>query len=222
MGCRLRIGLTGGIGSGKSEVSRLFAERGVTVIDTDIIARELVEPGLPALQDIIQAFGTEVLDTEGRLDRQQLRTRVFADPGKRHQLESILHPRIRTRALELAGAADTRYCILVIPLLVETGQEGRLGDKVRPGTGREGRLGENEYPLDRILVVDTPTEKQIGRVIARDHLSRQEIETIMNSQSDRSQRLAIADDVIVNDSDLDHLKHEVARLDRQYRQLAGE
>ncbi|VAW73277.1 Dephospho-CoA kinase, partial [hydrothermal vent metagenome] len=107
MGCRLRIGLTGGIGSGKSEVSRLFAGHGATVIDTDLISRELVEPGQPALQEIIQAFGTEVLDTEGRLDRHQLRSRVFTNPEQRHQLESILHPRIRTRALELANTADT-------------------------------------------------------------------------------------------------------------------
>ncbi len=209
MGCRLRIGLTGGIGSGKSEVSRLFAECGATVIDTDIISRELVEPGQPALQEIIHTFGTEVLDTEGRLDRHQLRSQVFTSPEKRHQLESILHPRIRTRALELAHTADTPYCLLVIPLLAET------------GTGREGRPGDSGYPLDRILVVDAPTEKQIERVAARDHLSRQEIEAILNSQSDRNQRLAIADDVIVNDGDLDHLKVEVMQLDRQYQQLAG-
>lgn len=201
MGCRLRIGLTGGIGSGKGEVSRLFAERGATVIDTDIIARKLVEPGQPALQDIINTFGAEVLDSEGRLNRDQLRALVFADPEKRHQLEAILHPRIRTRALELADAADTPYCLLVIPLLVETG---------------------NDYPLDRILVVDTPIEKQIERVAARDRLPRQEIEAILNSQSDREQRLALADDVIVNDSDLDHLETGVARLDRYYRQLAAE
>ncbi|VAW78843.1 Dephospho-CoA kinase [hydrothermal vent metagenome] len=149
------------------------------------------------------------------MDRHQLRSRVFTNPEQRHQLESILHPRIRTRALELANTADTPYCLLVIPLLVETGRPG----EVRPGTGREGRLGGGGYPLDRILVVDTPTERQIERVTARDHLSRQEVEAILNSQSDRKQRLAIADDVIVNDGDLDHLKAEVMRLDRQYRQL---
>jgi len=215
MGCRLRIGLTGGIGSGKSEVSRLFAGCGATVIDTDIISRELVEPGQPALQEIIRTFGTEVLDTEGRLDRHQLRGQVFTSPEKRHQLESILHPRIRARALELAHAADTPYCLLVIPLLAETGE-------VSPGTNRKDRPGDSGYPLDRVLVVDAPTEKQIKRVAARDHLTRQEIEAILNSQSDRNQRLAIADDVIVNDSDLDHLEREVMRLDRKYRQLADD
>jgi len=196
MSCRLRIGLTGGIGSGKSEVSRLFAEHRVAVIDTDIISRELVEPGQPALQDIIRAFGTEILDTEGRLDRKQLRIQVFTDPEKRQCLEAILHPRIRARALELADKADSPYCLLVIPLLLETG---------------------NDYPLNRILVVDTPTETQIKRIAARDHLPRQEIEAILDSQSDREQRLAIADDVIVNDGGLDHLETAVAQLDRQYR-----
>ncbi len=213
MGCRLRIGLTGGIGSGKSEVSRLFAGRGATIIDTDIIARELVEPGQPALQEIINNFGTDLLDNEGRLDRARLRAQVFADAVKRHHLEAILHPRIRTRALELANAADTPYCLLVIPLLAETGE-------VSPGTGQEGRPGGNSYSLDRILVIDTPTEKQIERVAARDRLSRQEIEAILSSQSDRQQRLSIADDVIENDSDLAHLESEVRRLDRLYRQLA--
>lgn len=215
MSCQLRIGLTGGIGSGKSEVSRLFAECGAAVIDTDVISRELVEPGQPALQDVIHIFGPGVLNSEGRLNREQLRAQVFADPGKRHQLEAILHPRIRDRALELADAAESPYCILVIPLLVETGT-------VRPGTGREGRMGDNDYLLDRVLVVDTPTEKQIERVAVRDYLSRQDIEAILSSQSDRGGRLAIADDIILNDSSLDHLEAEVMRLDRQYRQLAGD
>jgi len=213
MSCQLRIGLTGGIGSGKSEVSRLFAECGAAVIDTDVISRELVEPGQPALQDVIHVFGPGVLNSEGRLNRDQLRAQVFADPGKRHQLEAILHPRIRDRALELVGAAESPYCMLVIPLLVETGT-------VRPGTGREDRPGDNDYRLDRVLVVDTPTEKQLERVTQRDALSHPDIEAILVSQASRAERLAIADDVILNDGSLEHLEAEVIRLDRQYRQLS--
>ncbi len=200
MGQPLRIGLTGGISSGKSEVSRLFAERGIAVIDTDVIARELVEPGRPALREIISTFGSDVVDAEGRLNREQLRSLVFTDPEKRRQLETILHPRIRERALALADMAESPYGLIVIPLLVETG---------------------NDYPLDRILVVDTPEEKQIERVIARDRLTRQEIRAILNSQSDRQQRLAIADDVIVNEGSVAQLAGEVERLDRLYRQLTA-
>jgi dephospho-CoA kinase len=200
MGCPLRIGLTGGIGSGKSEVSRLFAELGAAVIDTDIISRELVEPGQPALQEIVNTFGAGVLDTEGRLDRDKLRQQIFADPEKRRQLETILHPRIRARALELSDTANAPYCLLVIPLLVESG---------------------NNYPLDRVLVVDTPVECQIERVSARDGLPPEQIKSILESQSSREQRNAIADDVIINDKGMNELHEAVKRLDQQYRQLAA-
>ena len=199
MSCHLRIGLTGGIGSGKSEVSRLFAERGAPVIDTDLISRELVEPGQAALREIVEAFGAGILDPDGRLNRDRLRSQVFADPDKHRRLEAILHPRIRDRALERAETLEAPYCLLVIPLLVET---------------------RGDYPLDRILVVDTPREKQFERVVARDGLPRPEIEAIMRRQASREQRLALADDVILNDAGLDHLETEVARLDRRYRQLA--
>jgi len=199
MGGGLRVGLTGGIGSGKSEVARLFAELGAPVIDTDVIARELVEPGQPALQEITDTFGSDILDADGRLDRAQLRARVFEDPEKRRRLEAILHPRIRARALELADAADTPYCLLVIPLLVETG---------------------NDYPLDRVLVVDAPEATRIARVEARDALPPEQIRSILASQASREQRLAIADDVIVNNAGLDQLRNAVERLDQQYRQAA--
>ncbi len=199
MSCRLRIGLTGGIGSGKSEVSRLFAERGATVIDTDVISRELVEPGQPALHEIVSVFGAELLDSEGRLNRDRLREQVFSDPEKRRQLETILHPRIRARALELSDCADAPYCLLVIPLLVESGLD---------------------YPLDRVLVVDTPVENQIRRVATRDQLSPEQIQPILDSQATREQRLALADDVIVNDRGLSQLGEAVEQLDQQYRQAA--
>ena len=199
MACRLRIGLTGGIGSGKTAASERFRQLGAAVIDTDQIARQLVEPGQPALQDIVQAFGEAVLDADGRLDRAALRRIVFADAGKRRRLERILHPRIRARTTELAAAADAPYCVLVIPLLLETA---------------------SPYDLDRVLVVDAPEELQIERVMARNGLDRREVEAIMASQVNRQRRLEAADDVVVNDGDLDKLYGQVEALHRKYLELA--
>ena len=195
MGRALRIGLTGGIGSGKSAASREFARLGVTVIDTDLIARELVQPGQPALAEIVARFGSEMLDENGNLDRTRLRKTVFSDPGLRTQLEAILHPRIRERAVALAEQVKGPYCVLVIPLLVET-------------TG--------DYPLDRILVIDTPRELQLERIAARDGLPESEIEAILATQASRAQRLAIADDVVVNDTSPEYLRSEIERLHHLY------
>ena len=195
----LRIGLTGGIGSGKTEASREFSRLGATVIDTDLIARDLVEPGQAALSEISATFGGQVIDESGRLDRSQLRQAVFCNPEQRKKLESILHPRIRERAITLAEQAETPYCILVIPLLVESARD---------------------YPLDRILVIDTPRELQYQRVAARDAVTTSEIDAILATQASREKRLAVADDVIVNDSDLEHLRNEVERLHPFYLQLA--
>ena len=191
----LRIGLTGGIGSGKSEACREFARLGVTVIDTDLIARELVRPGQQALAEIVAHFGAEMLDENGNLDRTRLRKTVFSDPDLRRQLEAILHPRIRERAVALTEQVKGPYCVLVIPLLVET-------------TG--------DYPLDRILVIDTPRELQMERIAARDGLSESEIEAILETQTSREQRLAIADDVVVNDTSPEYLRSEIERLHRLY------
>ncbi len=191
----IRIGLTGGIGSGKSEAAREFARLDVPVIDTDLIARELVKPGQPALDEIAAHFGAEIIDQKGDLDRTRLRKAVFSDPGQRRQLEAILHPRIRDRAMALAEQAKTPYCVLVIPLLVET-----AGD----------------YLLDRILVIDTPRERQLKRVAARDGLSKSDIEAILATQASRQQRLAIADDVVVNDAGPENLRSEIERLHRFY------
>lgn len=200
MACRLRVGLTGGIGSGKTTASDYFAQRGAAVIDTDRIARELVEPGQPALQEIVALFGAAVLDAGGRLKRETLREQVFADPAQRRRLEAVLHPRIRARADELAAAARAPYCIFVIPLLVETAYP---------------------YDLDRVLVIDAPEAQQYRRIRARNGLDDDAIAAILASQASREQRLQAADDVVVNDGDLDHLYRQLDRLDKVYRGLAG-
>jgi dephospho-CoA kinase len=198
--CALRIGLTGGIASGKSEASRHFAALGVPVIDTDIIARELVAPGQPALTEIADHFGEEILDQDGRLDRARLRAIVFADAARRRELEAILHPRIRDRAVEEARRRDGAYCIIVIPLLVETARD---------------------YLLDRILVVDTPTALQVQRLGRRDNLSKADIEAVLAAQADRETRLEAADDVLVNDGSIEDLHRQIDELHRFYVRLAS-
>ena len=194
----LCIGLTGGIGSGKTEASRAFSRLGTSVIDTDLIARELVEPGQAALSEISAAFGGQFVDESGRLDRSRLRQAAFSNPEQRKKLESI-HPRILERAITLANQAPTPYCVLVIPLLVESALD---------------------FPLDRVLVIDTPRERQYQRVAARDAVTRSEIDAILATQASREKRLAVADDVIVNDSDLEHLRKEIERLHHFYLRLA--
>lgn len=197
----LRIGLTGGIGSGKTTASDYFAALGVPIIDTDILARELVEPGAPALQDILQLFGDQVLDAEGQLNRDAVRALVFSDPAKRVQLEDILHPRIRDRALELARQAKTPYCLIVIPLLLET-----------------------RYPLalDRILVIDTVEDNQYQWVAERDGLDKAQIEAVLASQASREERLAVADDVVINDGNMAHFYRELDKLHVAYLELASQ
>lgn len=197
----LTIGLTGGIGSGKSVVADAFAERGVPVIDTDRIARELVEPGQPALAAIVERFGPDILDPTGHLDRAALRERVFRDDAERQALEAILHPAIREEVLRRIDGLNAAYCLIVIPLLAET-------------RGYEW--------LDRVLVVDVPETVQIERVMERDGLSREAAERILRSQADRKDRLAIADDVIRNTASLEELHAEVARLHDRYLNMASE
>ena len=200
MPCAVRIGLTGGIGSGKTEVSRYFAALGVPVIDTDTIAHELVARGQPALAEIAAEFGDEILDAHGNLDRAKLRGIVFADSARRRQLENILHPRIRDRAIALSGQYHAAYCIIVIPLLVESGQD---------------------YPLDRILVVDTPVELQYRRIARRDGSSREQIASILAAQADRDTRLRAADDIVVNDGDITALHRKIDALHQRYLKLAS-
>ncbi len=191
----LVIGLTGGIGSGKSTVAKLFAEKGIPIIDTDQLAREVTLPGQPALKAIIDKFGDTILLPDKTLDRAQLRKQVFKDPLKRSWLEALLHPLIRAEAKRQIQLTKSKYCIVVIPLLVET----------------------MPNPLiDRILVVDTTLEHQLHRAKARDSLSEQEIKNIIESQVSREQRLKAADDIILNDGTLDHLQQQVDQLHLQY------
>lgn len=196
----LRIGLTGGIASGKSLVAGLFARHGVPVLDTDQIARDVVEPGQPALAEIAAAFGAAVIAPDGHLDRRALRGRVFADPAARRRLEAILHPRIRAELERRSAAAGGPYQLLVIPLLVE-------------GAGRT--------PLDRVLVVDCPEELQLARLRARDGETEAGARAILEAQASRSERLAAADDVVVNDGPPEVLAAAVAALDARYRALAA-
>lgn len=195
----LSIGLTGGIGSGKSEVSRRFADMGVPVVDTDLISRELVRSGSAALEEISARLGKEFITKNGELDRRRLRQAIFDQPSLRVRLEDIMHPRIRDAALLAFSALEVPYAILVVPLLIE----GRYPIKV-----------------DRILVVDTPESLQIERVTERDGISVENARRILDQQTTREARLKAADDVIVNDGDLSALDNRVAELHERYLALS--
>ena len=195
------IGITGGIGSGKSAVTARFAERGVPVFDADILARELVEPGTPALADIVRVFGQRMLDASDRLDRAALRTVVFGDDAARARLNAILHPRVHARLHALAHTPGPAIVLLAIPLLAES----------------QGRYDW----LDRVLVVDVPREVQIQRAMWRDGMDRAAAQRMLAAQTSRSARLALADDVIANDGPIELLDGIVARLHARYARLAG-
>jgi len=197
----LRVGLTGGIASGKSTVASLFTERGATVIDTDRIAREVVEPGMPALAALVNALGGGILDGGGRLDRAALRRRLFADAVTRRTVESILHPAILAELDRQAGSAQGPYQVLVVPLLVD---------------------GRHEGLVDRVLVVDCSEETQIRRLMARDGETRESAIRMLATQASRELRLAAADDVIVNDGAPEELAAQVAGFDRKYREIAAQ
>lgn len=190
------VGLTGGIGSGKSTVADLFAARGVTVVDTDAIAHELTAPGGEAIAAIRAAFGPSVIRADGALDRDAMRARAFDDAEARRRLEAILHPMIRDESLRRIRTATSAYVIHVVPLLVESG-------------GRAGRY-------DRVLVVDCPVEVQIERVGKRSGLDRQRIESILATQASREARLQAADDVIENGGAPEGLERQVEVLHRRY------
>jgi len=191
--------LTGGIASGKTAVSDLFAKRGVPVIDTDLIAHQIVEPGQPALDQVSVEFGRDFLNAEGRLDRRKMRHAIFSNPELKTRLENILHPAIAAEASRQVAVLDEPWCILVIPLLVES----------------------DLFPwIDQVLVVDVEEEIQINRVMARDEISREQALAILNAQSSRQDRLALADDIIENSGSLEQLETRVDQLYQLYTALA--
>ncbi|HEU4781486.1 MAG TPA: dephospho-CoA kinase [Steroidobacteraceae bacterium] len=190
-----RIGLTGGIACGKTTVANLFAALGVPIVDTDLLAREVVAQGSPLLAQVAAHFGASVLAEDGSLDRRELRSRIFADPAERVWLEQLTHPAIRALTDERCDAAEGPYVIVAIPLLVETGAAGRF---------------------ERVLVVDCEPEVQIARLTARDGITRQEALAMLAAQAPRAARLAVANDVIHNGGDVDQLRDQVEILHRQY------
>ncbi|TAL86580.1 MAG: dephospho-CoA kinase [Rhodanobacter sp.] len=196
------IGLTGGIAAGKTAVSRRFEALGVPVYDADVAARAVIEPGTPGLAAIVEAFGAEALDHSGRLDRAAMRRRVFNDAATRSSLEAIIHPRVRQWLHDRAHAETAAYCLLAIPLLAENIAHYRW--------------------IDRVLLVDVPESLQIERLLARDGIDEALAKRMVAQQATRSERLALADDVIVNDGDEATLDHLVAALHRRYLALAGD
>ena len=193
------IGLTGGIGSGKSTVADLFAAQGVAVVDTDLIAHDLTGPMGAAMPEILAAFGDSVRQPNGGLDRVAMRRQVFADPQVRQRLEGILHPRIRSEAERRCRLATTPYVLLVVPLLIES---GAYRDRVR-----------------RVLVVDCDEATQVARVVARSGLSPDEVRRIIATQLARAERLAAADDVIVNMAGVAALEPQVLAMHERYLRL---
>ena len=196
MTTRFSVGLTGGIGCGKSTVADLFAARGASLVDTDVIAHQLTVPGGAAMPALLREFGDAFATPDGAMDRARMRDLVFADPGARTRLEAILHPMIRTATIAAAEAATGAYIIYVVPLLVESGNW--------------------RTRVQRILAIDCQEATQIARVMARSNLAEAQVKAIMAAQASRQQRLAVADDVIDNDGGLDALVPQVARLHQSY------
>jgi len=198
----LVVALTGGIASGKSLVARLFADLGIELVDTDALAHQLTGPGGAAIPELVAAFGPGVLDADGALDRPAMRARAFADPVVRGRLEQILHVRIRALAERALASARSPYVLLAIPLLVEA--------------------GANRPPADRVLVVDCPETLQRERALTRPGLTLAQVDAILAAQASRTERLAIADDVIENSGTIEALHTRVRQLDGLYRHLAQE
>jgi dephospho-CoA kinase len=200
MGRRLRIGLTGGIASGKTTVAERFSELGVPVIDADEMARAVVAPDQPGLAEVIKKFGRGVLAADGQLDRRALRNLVFSDPALRKDLESILHPLIQAEMERRASAAAGPYLVMAIPLLVEGGNPDRV---------------------DRILVIDVDEDVRLSRVMARDSSTLEQARAILAAQASRETRLKAADDVLVNSGTVSDLRQAVDSLHERYLRLAA-
>lgn len=194
------VGLTGGIGSGKSAAADLFAALGVDLVDADLLSREVVEPGAPALASIAARFGAHILATDGSLNRPLLREVIFANPAEKQWLEALLHPLINTLMRSRLEACKSPYCLLVSPLLLET---------------------EQAQLVDRVLAIDVATETQLERTLSRDGSSRETVNAIIASQIGREDRLARANDVINNDGSLDALKQAVAAQHAEYLEYAA-
>jgi len=198
---RYIVGLTGGIGCGKSTVTALFANLGVQFVDADIVAREVVQPGQPCYQAIVQQFGAEIRNADQSLNRSALRERIFSNAADKQWLEQLLHPAIRQQLVAQLAALTSPYALLVAPLLLEN---------------------KLQYLVQRVLVIDLPASLQLSRAMARDNASAQQISAIMAAQISRSERLKLADDIITNDSTLAELAPRVAALHQQYLQLAAQ
>ncbi|BAP41697.1 dephospho-CoA kinase [Pseudomonas sp. StFLB209] len=194
------LGLTGGIGSGKSAAAQCFIDLGIHTVDADHAARWVVEPGRPALAKIVEHFGPQVLQASGELDRTALRRLIFSDPEQRRWLEALLHPLVREEIASYLSRAESPYAILVSPLLIESGQY---------------------QTTQRVLVIDAPVELQIARTMQRDASSAEQVQAIVKVQAQREERLRHADDVLVNDRDPAWLKSEVERLHHFYLTLTG-
>jgi len=194
------VALTGGIGSGKSTVADAFARHGVTVVDADVIARQVVEPGTPALAAIAERFGNEMLQPDGSLNRAALRQCIFSNPDEKRWLNQLLHPLIHQETQRQLAQVTSPYALWVVPLLVENNLQARA---------------------DRVLVVDVDSETQLARTIARDGISRQQAQNILSAQVTREQRLAAADDIIDNSGTAQGIEPLVAALHRRYLELAA-
>ena len=196
------VAITGGIGSGKTTIANQFAALGIEVVDADLIAREVVAPGTPALAAIVNHFGAEMLTEQGLLDRRALRERIFSDPAAKFWLNALLHPIIRSEMLRQCAAVSSPYCLLVVPLLVEN------------------RLTEL---ADRVLVIDVDEATQIERTCRRDGVSREQAEAILASQANRSERLAMADDVLDNQSGTtETIRERILALHETYLAFASQ
>lgn len=196
----LVVGLTGGIAAGKSTATAFFRERGVPVIDADEVAREVVAPGTPGLAAVVDAFGPRVLHADGTLDRRQLRDIVFADPAQRRRLENILHPLIQDEIRAQLQRLSAPYCILAVPLLIESPALRAL--------------------VHRVLVIDVPVEVQIARLMQRDRMTAAQCQAMLAAQASRTQRLEGADDVVDNATDIDTLRRQLEHLHAHYLELA--